>query len=399
MAGNESLSLTEAVPPPPEALAASREIVDRLFARYLARRGKPRWCDKSLDSFVHAELLLQIYPEAKFLCLYRHCMDVIASGVEACPWGLSRFGFDSFVAQNPGNNVAAIGSYWLSCAQGIMPFEEKHPGSCHRVRYEDMVTSPEEFTADILKFLGCEQMPGITQACFNTAHEGNGPGDEKLWFTTKVTSDSMGRGVSVPAAALPSPLRSRINEVLAKLDYRIVDTEWNAAVGPFDPRADTGAESEASNDHQVREGGKVKAAMRAIKDRLGSWPEVELSEVTTGWPTLAGQSIEIIAQHDTEHARLRWAFPARPDGSPAKPADHSDQADDREPVAVFIADPDTWHSLLEGATNVVTELGAGRLRCVNRRDGHRIRSDELHALAVLLGISRIPVARTPSASV
>ena len=25
---------------------------------------------------------------AKFICLHRHPMDVIASGIEACPWGL-----------------------------------------------------------------------------------------------------------------------------------------------------------------------------------------------------------------------------------------------------------------------------------------------------------------------
>jgi hypothetical protein len=37
---------------------------------------------------------LRIYPEARFLCLYRHPMDVIASGVEACPWGLGGYGFD-----------------------------------------------------------------------------------------------------------------------------------------------------------------------------------------------------------------------------------------------------------------------------------------------------------------
>jgi hypothetical protein len=395
-AGDESTSLTAAVPPPPEALAATREIVDRMFGRYLARRGKARWCDKSLDSFMHAELLLQIYPEAKFLCLYRHCMDVIASGVEACPWGLTRFGFDAFAAQSPGNSVAAIGGYWLHCAQGMMPFEERHPESCHRVRYEDMVTRPEEVTAEILKFLGCEQAPGITQACFDTAHEGNGPGDEKLWFTTKVDSNSMGRGVSVPAAALPGPLRGMINEALAKLGYRKVDPEWNAAVGPFDPRADNGAGAEegAANGDRARAGGKVKAAISSISDRLGSWPEVELSEVAAGWPALAGQTIEIVAQDGAEHARLRWTFPAQPDAGPPKRICHSDRADGGEPAAVFIADPDTWHSLQEGATNVVTEIGAGKLRCVNRRDGHRIRSDELHALAMLLGISRIPVART-----
>ena len=38
----------------------------------------------------------------------------------------------------------------------------------------------------------------------------------------------------------------------------------------------------------------------------------------------------------------------------------------------------------------------GRLRCVNIRDKHRIRSDELHAFAWLLGVARTPLTRAES---
>jgi hypothetical protein len=39
-------------------------------------------------------------------------------------------------------------------------------------------------------------------------------------------------------------------------------------------------------------------------------------------------------------------------------------------------------------------MTASRLRCINPRDGHRLRSDEVHAAAALLGLATIPV-RTP----
>ena len=41
-AGSESL--------PPEAGLAVRATIDQMFGRYLERRGKLRWCDKSLDT-------------------------------------------------------------------------------------------------------------------------------------------------------------------------------------------------------------------------------------------------------------------------------------------------------------------------------------------------------------
>jgi hypothetical protein len=225
----------------PEGLKAIRESLDNAFSRYLEQRGKRRWCDKSLDTYQFADLILKVYPEARFICLVRHCMDVIASGVRICPWGVSRHGFDPFIAQYPGNSVAAIGAYWLSCNTAILQFRDKNPDRCVMVRYEDLVTAPEDAMARILAFIGASPSPGIAQACFAVPHDSRGPGDEKIWFTDRVSAESVGQGVNVPTIALPPEMRASINRVLARLNYRIVDDGWQSAVGALDPRADAPA--------------------------------------------------------------------------------------------------------------------------------------------------------------
>jgi hypothetical protein len=377
--------------PSAEALAAVRDAVDRMYGRYLHRRGKRRWCDKSLDTHLHAELMLMLYPDAKFICLYRHCMDVVASGVETCPWGLHRFGFDPYVAQNPGNSVAAIGSYWLATAQSLLAFEEQHPRNSLRVRYEDLVTAPEETTARIFSFLGAAQVPGITQACFQAPHEGNGPGDEKVWFTGEVNADSIGRGAGVPAAGLVPQLRQPINEALGRLEYRQIDDEWNASAGRVDPRADAAPRQAPGHGEQGAAREEAAAAARIIGDRITLRPDSELREISMRWPALAERTLSLVVEDPGgEHEEIRWTIPPVPGQSEpvARPAD-----DGGNPVATVIASPATWRSLLDGETNVVTEMTSGRLRCVNRRDAYRIRSAEMHAVAALLGLTQVPVAR------
>jgi protein-tyrosine sulfotransferase len=394
---SESRSAEAAGPPgSPRALAAVRATIDGIYDRYLRRRGKPRWCDKSLGSHQDAELAARLYPDAKFICLYRHCMDVIASGVEACPWGLHRFGFDGFAGQNPGNSVTAVGSYWLATAQSIMAFEERHKKACHRVRYEDLVTAPEETAAAIFSFLGAEPAPGIARACLQTPHEGNGPGDEEIWFTGDIHAESVGSGVRVPAAALVPHVRQGVNEALARLGYRTIDDEWNARAGRADVRADApGGEPAAAGGEALRHE-ESKAVVRAIEHRLRSQPVHELRDATAVWPAVADQTVAIVVE-DADGARgeLRWTFAAAPVGRTGASAGAT--AD--QPVCTLIATAAAWSALLSGEANLVTEMTAGRLRCVNRRDGHRIRSDEVHAIGRLLGLARVPLLREPGAQV
>lgn len=402
--------------PSPEAVLAVREVVDRAYGRYLQRRGRRRWCDKSLGSYRNADLLRQIYPEAQFICLYRHCMDVIASGIEACPWGLRGFGFEPFAAQNPGNSVAAIGSYWLSATEAILAFEEKHPQSCHRARYEDLVGESEATTAAILSFLGVAEMPGITEACFRVPHESGGPGDDKVWFSAGITSASAGRGRSVPVAGLPSRVRQPVNDVLGRLGYQLVDAEWNAVVGSADPRVGSAADPADSRvgsavgpaaAEPATQGDAMQAAIAAaaIAARIESRREQELCWISRQWPAMAGEWVSLVVRSATGERTLRLQFPRtevrdtkhRVGTLAVESLDSMQQRDGgpdsgyrSQPIATIAATPSIWRSLLAGEANLITELTTGRLRCVYRNDPHRLRSDELHAIAAFLGTARIP---------
>ncbi len=379
---------------PAVALQAVRGIVDQAYGRYLAGRQKPRWCDKSLDSVYNSQLLADLYPRARFICLYRHCMDVIASGVEACPWGVSRFGFDPYVAQIPGNSVAAIGAYWLDCVQAMLAFEQQQPGRCFRLRYEDLAAAPEQLTAELLDFLGAAPAPGITAACFAAQHEGDGPGDEKIWFTTKVSTDAVGRGVRVPAAALPDPLRAAINEALEPLGYRPVSADWNSATGWADPRLPLSVPRPPGFADATRPGSAdgpadpVAAVAQILDSQIRHHAEADPDEPLRRWPALAGQLVKLVVADEHRQEEVLWSF--QPSHAAAVPA----RAEPPEgPVMTMIAGSSTWRALLDGEANVIIEIRTGRLRCVNRRDAQRVRSDEVHAIAWLLGLAQVPLAR------
>jgi hypothetical protein len=219
------------------AAAGVRHTVDQMLGPYLAGRGKKRYCDKNLGTEQHVEVLLNVFPEAKFLCLYRHPMDMIASGIEACPWGLVNYGFEPYAARAPGNSVHALARYWADHTAAILAVQEKYPGSCHRVRYEDLVSEPEAVAAEVFGFLSVPPVAGISSLAFSRERERSGPGDFKIWNTSEIDSDSVGRGWSVPANLIPSPLLATVNELADRLGYVRIDDTWGASARPGDLRA------------------------------------------------------------------------------------------------------------------------------------------------------------------
>jgi hypothetical protein len=228
-----SLQRGDAPPAVPDAaIAGIRTTMDLMTAPYLARRGKNLYCDKSLGTAVYVDLLKRIYPKARFICLYRHPMDMISSGLEACPWGLKGYGFDPYIAESPGNSVMALARYWLDGASAIAAVEEKHPGSCHRVRYEELVASPERVAAGIFDFIGVQPAPGIGEAVFEGEHERFGPADHKIWYTSAISQGSVGRGDALPIGLIPPPVLESMNGLLDRLGYVQVDGSWGTADMP-----------------------------------------------------------------------------------------------------------------------------------------------------------------------
>src|ERR1700729_3235691 len=137
-------------------VASIRSWVSVTFGAYLTRVGKQRWCDKSLGSADSADKFLEIFPETKFICLYRNCMDVVDSAIEACPFGLRGYGLEPYASSHPGNSIAAVADYWASHTRSILRFENAHPECCFRLRYEDFVSDPEGVASRLFDFLGEE---------------------------------------------------------------------------------------------------------------------------------------------------------------------------------------------------------------------------------------------------
>jgi hypothetical protein len=373
----------------PQAAASIRGAVDEVYGRYLAQHGKRRWCDKSLDSTRMAGLLARLYPAAQFVCLYRHCMDVAVSAIDAAPWGLNGYGFDQYVMGTPGNTVLAAVRCWLDQTTAIIDFQAKYPNRCHGIRYEDLVTGPEEIAAELFTFLGVTTVPGITETCLAQAHEIRGPGDHKIWFTSRIKADSLGQGTRVPAAMLPTELVAKLNETLEQLAYRQVDDDWRAASGPIDPRADIAPETtapETAADGRP-EDPEAEAAAAEISGRLVNVPEQRARELAGRWPEAVGQTLCLAVEPAVPGTGVsrRWTLSWQ-DGDLTVSQENAEPPADARTLA---APARTWLALFGGTANMAAELRAGKLRFLEpladtAGPGHR--QAATHLLAYLIGL-------------
>jgi hypothetical protein len=218
---------------PPEARDWIRRAVHEPMLRYAVRGGKRIYVDKSLDSVHHLRLVSQLFPSVRCVLAFRHVMDTVASGIEASPWCFQAYGYAPYVHASPGNSVAALASYWLAHVTAALKWEEEHSGSCHRVRYEDLVLRPEESVRRILRFLDVEEDLSVLRRAFQR-EPAHGPGDYKVVHTPEVHAASIGHGKRVPVAMLPPPLLDAVNEKLQALGYDPLSPAWNAEERPVD---------------------------------------------------------------------------------------------------------------------------------------------------------------------
>jgi hypothetical protein len=374
-------------PVPGPALDSVRAAMAQLIGPYLARRGKARYCDKSLFSAQHADLLLQVFPAAKFICLYRHPMDVIASCIEACPWGLKGFGLDSYAAAAPGNAVLAGARFWSDHAAAILAVEERYPDRCHRVRYEDLVAEPEAVADGVFRFLGVPPSPGVSARCFAPERERLGPADYKIWQTSRISADSVGRGWSIPASLIDPPAAAAVNDLADKLGYIRADQAWGAADGPPDLRVRPGGGPAAP--------GRADAGATAQLPRayvlLGHLLQQGLFRVSgrfaARWEPCGAESFLIVATSASSAAgSVRWLVnlaartvtlaDGRAGGNPVAPA-----------AWQLIGSAATWEQVIAGTVNLNVALRRRDLRyCDTGTTAPAITVRRVSMLADLLGI-------------
>lgn len=203
-----------------------RQATTAAMIPYCASGAKRLYVDKSLDSVFHLPLVDQAFPDVRCVLAFRHVMDTIASGIEASPWGFQAYGYSPYVQATPGNTVAALARYWLDHVTEALDWEGQQPNRCKRVRYEDLVSSPEQTVSELQAFLGVEANLGVLEAAFRR-EPARGPGDYKIEHTTAVHDRSVGHGKRVPITMIPPQLLAAINEKLDVLGYAPLDRSWN----------------------------------------------------------------------------------------------------------------------------------------------------------------------------
>ncbi|HWG15591.1 MAG TPA: sulfotransferase [Streptosporangiaceae bacterium] len=381
---------------PGSVIAGLRHTTDLMIGPYLARRGKKRYCDKSLGSARHVSLLLRMYPQARFLSLYRHPMDLIASGLEACPWGLNSYGFEHYVGSSPGNSVAALARYWADHTAAILAVEERYGARCHRVRYEDLVDAPDLVAGEIFRFAGLPPVPDISARAFTHERERFGRSDFKIWSTSRITVGSVGRGWSIPAPLIPAQLLTVVNDLAGKLGYRQVDETWGTGSRPADMLAPI-AGRQMAQIAAYSGAAPVPSGSRLLGERI-----------TAGVSRLAESFTHRWKPHSAERFLVVATTPKGPGGDASWLVDLSARTvTSADGLSVGVADwraagtADAWERVIEGGDNMGVVFRRGDMRYADKGDagaGSIAADTRVAMMADILGITTWPHGEDPSPS-
>lgn len=198
-----------------------RCIVTDLMNRYAQGKGKQLWCDKTTLNLNHLEILNKVFPDARCICLYRHCMDVAYSCIKYNPLGFMPE-LVPYVRRTPENIVAAMVDSWGEKTGMLLNFERENESRCFRVTYESLVSNPIETLKPMFNFLGVEWHEPLLDTVFSTHHD-PGYGDTKAMFSKEITSSSIGKGAILSLTSIPGKSLEGVNALLKELGYQRLD--------------------------------------------------------------------------------------------------------------------------------------------------------------------------------
>ncbi len=118
-----------------------RDLQDGYAALFFEAKGikKGRWFDKTPQNVYGMLLLSAVYPNAKFVHIVRHPLNVVASLIAGKVMG-------------PHSLQAAINT-WLEAVSIVLRFESAWPDLVHTLTYESLTTYPESAVRSLLEFL------------------------------------------------------------------------------------------------------------------------------------------------------------------------------------------------------------------------------------------------------
>lgn len=194
----------------------TRSDVNRLLEPAWRASGKPVWCEKSVTSVSHLDILQGVFPDARCLFLYRAMTDMVASGLRATQDREDGFDFEPWFLAWPHSRTEALARYWLEKTTAMIEVEEQMENSL-RLFYEDLVSAPRAQCERLAAFLQLEAPPDWPDNLYRMRHQ-EGPGDDSAYRRTGIGTGSVGGGSSLDLTALPRRLVRQINDCSSRLD-------------------------------------------------------------------------------------------------------------------------------------------------------------------------------------
>ena len=150
------------------------------------------------------ERLLKVFPDAQFVHIYRDGCDVVQSYVSG--------GFMT--------DIGAAAERWLHTDRQCRNFRAKHPSQCTAIRYEDLITKPEESVRGLCEFLNVDFEPQMVSS------EKSAPklGDVAEWYWhgqvhAPINPRNTGKGRTNFVAHEKELLQKLLGEDLEQLGY------------------------------------------------------------------------------------------------------------------------------------------------------------------------------------
>ncbi len=139
---------TESLQKMTEKCASAEAFLSRLMDYWATKNSKPRWAEKTPGNILHIDRINAFWPDASIVHIIRDPRDIFISLRDAGKWD----SIDSFMSR------------WSAVFGSIERFRQNHlleRADYHEVRYEQLVSNPEEFMHALCQAIGLPFEPRI----------------------------------------------------------------------------------------------------------------------------------------------------------------------------------------------------------------------------------------------
>lgn len=183
------------------------------------------WCDKSVTTLDHLDIISALYPKARFIILRRHCLDFVHSANEVITDGVRGYGFEEEIFKTTDHIVEALVNYWIRLNK-IMSEVLTSDLNTYEIKYENVVSDPKTEVSQLLSFLKLAPDDQLVDNVFHKPHI-KGRGDHKIHEMHQISNQSIGKGLLVNPHLIDNELFLKLNDHLEQLKYEPVDRTWS----------------------------------------------------------------------------------------------------------------------------------------------------------------------------